>query len=29
MAIKLGWKVRDTITGFTGIATARYEYLHG
>lgn len=29
MAIKLGSKVRDSITGFTGIATSRTEYLHG
>lgn len=27
--IKLGDKVRDKVTGFTGIATARIEYLHG
>ena len=27
--IKLGSKVRDNITGFTGIATARTEWLHG
>lgn len=28
-SIKLGSKVRDKVTGFTGIATARVEYLHG
>lgn len=27
--IKLGQKVKDTITGFTGIATSRHEYLNG
>lgn len=27
--VKLGSKVRDTVTGFTGIASARSEYLHG
>lgn len=27
--IKLGSKVRDSITGFTGIATSRHEYLYG
>ena len=27
--IKLGDKVCDKVTGFTGIATARIEYLHG
>lgn len=27
--IELGNKVKDTITGFMGIATARCEYLHG
>lgn len=27
--IKLGAKVTDSITGFTGIATARTEYLYG
>jgi len=27
--IKLGQKVKDKITGFTGIATARVEYLNG
>ncbi|SHE66548.1 hypothetical protein SAMN02745157_0666 [Kaistia soli DSM 19436] len=27
--IKLGNKVRDLVTGFTGIATARTEYLYG
>lgn len=26
--IKLGDKVRDTVTGFTGIATSRTEYLN-
>ena len=29
MSIKLGDKVKDTITGFTGIAVARLEYLAG
>jgi len=29
MAIKLGSKVRDNITGFEGIAIARTEWLHG
>jgi hypothetical protein len=29
MTIKLGQKVRDVITGFEGIATARVEYLNG
>jgi hypothetical protein len=28
MAITLGSRVKDTVTGFTGIATARCEYLH-
>ena len=27
--IKLGSTVKDTITGFTGIATAEYNYLNG
>jgi hypothetical protein len=27
--IQLGDKVRDTVTGFTGIATARVEYISG
>lgn len=27
--IKLGDKVRDTITGFTGIAVARTEFING
>ena len=27
--IKLGEKVRDTVTGFEGIAVARVEYLNG
>lgn len=27
--IKLGNKVKDSITGFTGIATTRTEYLYG
>lgn len=27
--IKLGSKVRDSITGFEGIATSRTEYLYG
>lgn len=29
MAIKLGSKVRDTITGLQGTAIARTEWLHG
>ena len=29
MAIKLGSKVRDNITGFEGIATGRTEWLFG
>jgi hypothetical protein len=29
MAVKLGNKVRDTITGFTGIAVGRTEWLYG
>lgn len=29
MAVKLGNKVRDSITGFEGIATGRCEYLYG
>jgi hypothetical protein len=29
MAIKLGSKVRDKITGLTGIAYGRTEWLHG
>ena len=29
MAIKLGSKVRDTLTGFTGIATGRTKWLYG
>ena len=29
MVIKLGEKVRDSISGFSGIATARAEYLFG
>jgi len=29
MVIKLGATVRDSISGFTGIATARTEYLFG
>lgn len=29
MTIKLGQKVRDTITGLEGIAVARSEYLYG
>jgi hypothetical protein len=29
MAIKLGSKVRDSITGFTGIAVSRTEHLFG
>ena len=28
-AIKLGWKVKDYITGFTGIAISQTKYLHG
>jgi hypothetical protein len=27
--IKLGQRVRDVVTGFTGIATARVEYISG
>lgn len=27
--IRLGNEVRDKVTGYTGIATARYEYLTG
>ena len=27
--IELGYTVRDVVTGFTGIATARVEYLNG
>ena len=29
MALKLGTRVRCTITGFEGIATGRCEYLYG
>ena len=29
MAIKLGSKVRDNLTGFTGIATGRSEFQYG
>ena len=29
MKIKLGIKVRDKVTGFEGIATARIKYLNG
>ena len=29
MEIKLGNKVRDKVTGYEGIATARVEYLNG
>jgi hypothetical protein len=29
MMIKLGTKVKDSISGFEGIATARIEYLYG
>lgn len=29
MAIDLGDKVKDTVTGFTGIAIARTTWLHG
>jgi hypothetical protein len=29
MAIKLGSRVKDSISGFTGIATARVEYMYG
>jgi hypothetical protein len=29
MAINLGDKVKDTVTGFTGIAIARTTWLHG
>jgi len=27
--VTLGEKYRDSITGFEGVATARYEFLHG
>lgn len=27
--IELGWIVRDSVTGFEGVATVRYEYLTG
>jgi hypothetical protein len=27
--IQLGQEVKDTVTGFTGIATAKVEYLNG
>ena len=27
--LKLGYRVRDIVTGFTGIATSRHEYLNG
>jgi len=29
MAVKLGRKVKDTLTGFTGIAVCRSEWLYG
>lgn len=29
MTPKLGKRYRDTISGFEGVATARYEFLHG
>lgn len=29
MTIKLGDKVRDSITKFTGVCVGRYEYLNG
>lgn len=29
MKIELGSKVKDTVTGFTGIAVGRYTYLSG
>lgn len=29
MAVKLGSKVRDSLTGFEGIAVARTEWLYG
>lgn len=29
MAIKLGKKYRDRVSGWEGIATARYEYMNG
>lgn len=29
MEIKLGTKVRDKVSGFVGIATARVQYLNG
>lgn len=27
--VRVGDRVKDAISGFTGIATARYEYLYG
>lgn len=27
--VKLGEKVKDTVSGFTGIAVVKHEYLHG
>lgn len=29
MSVQLGSRVRDTLTGFTGIATGRTEWLYG
>lgn len=29
MKLKLGKKYRDSITGFEGVATGRFEYLYG
>lgn len=29
MAIELGTRVRDTVTGIEGVVVARAEYLHG
>ncbi len=29
MSVNLGDKVKDKVSGFTGIATARHEYLNG
>lgn len=29
MPVELGAKVRDTVSGFVGVATCRYEYMNG
>lgn len=29
MKVQLGKRYRDTISGFEGVATGRFEYLHG